>query len=495
MQDAKENLDRALAAGGIGLLLALLVMRGFLSESFWLDETISAWIVGGTPKEAFERAFRYQGQSPLYYLGLWGWAQVGGHSELSLRIPSLLFLGSTLAVVYYWLRLRVGVLSAALGVVVLLGIDSFVLALSARSYAAGLLAVVLSLFYFDRGLVEGSRRKVWLGAFALALACYFHFLFALVGVLVPLRGRKEFPKLVLPLTAAGLACLPLLSQFLSLAERREALTFLSPPALSEAIRVLFPLPILLQLAMAGAVVLIFSSFAKVGRPISSPSRASDGERDFWMLTWWILPTLILWLLARLGAGPFVDRYVIYTFPALAIIIALASHRLLLQSSQRILFCSLTVLVAARFVERQWKVEDWRGAFAAISSSGACTGSSATLLVYSGLVELEHSAWREDRTMWSYLVAPASIYGKGISVRPLGLTSDFESEVGQPEAVCGVVLLKRAPPPQALNGGAKQSSEQLIVSSLESALKSVGLKLEPLLPGGAIVAAYRVRPRS
>jgi hypothetical protein len=492
MLDAKANCGSVLVASGVGLLLLLILTRGFLAESFWLDETISAWIVSGSASEAYERSLRFQGQSPLYYVGLWIWAQLAGSSEQALRFPSLVLLGATLVVVYRWIRSSLGLYPAALGVVTLLSIDSFVLALSARPYAAGLLSVTLSLFFTDRGLREGRKSVLVLGGFFLALSCYFHFLFALAGFVILLRAGNEIGKVVGPLLLSSVACVPLLGQFFSLSERREALLFRAPPTIEELTRVVLPLPTLLQLVMAVAAVLICSSF--IAGAGGSGDRASDKRPmtcSWWIIGWWLLPALSLWLLARLEVGPFMDRYVLYTLPAVAILVAHASRRFCSLQSQRILFLAFSLFVAARFFERVWIVEDWRGAFKELASSGACQ-EGEQILVYSGLVELENSAWRKDRAMGEYLTAPAEVYAKGFIARPIGLTSDFVREVHEGAPVCGVVLLKRSPPPQVgLDPATRMSSEKLIVLSLES----IGTKLERISPENQLVSAYRVLPRS
>jgi len=50
------------------LFLQLLLLRAPLHESLWLDETLSVWVALGSFQEVIERAFLFQGQSPLYFL-------------------------------------------------------------------------------------------------------------------------------------------------------------------------------------------------------------------------------------------------------------------------------------------------------------------------------------------------------------------------------------------------------------------------------------------
>ena len=490
MQDVSRQRETVVCSLGITLIIGLLVLRGFLQESLWLDETITAWVTSESLSEAFGRAQQYQGQSPLYYVLLWCWTQVFGVSELALRAPSLLLVLAALAVCFVWLRRKVGLLPAALAVVVLLAIDPLILALSARPYAAGLFSIVMSLFCFDRGLEENNPRQLWKGAAWLALGCYFHFLFAFAGILVLLRAGPSLKRVLLPLTLAGVFCLPLLPQFFSLAARHDSLLFVDPPSFREGLSVLFPMPLLVQLLMAMGAVLILSG-SKNPLKHGDPRETLSSCR--WVIGWWLLPTVFLWLCAHWGVGAFVDRYVIYTFPAVAVLVALAAERWLSKRSQLTLFCAFTLLVAGRYIERTWKIEDWRGGFRALQLGENCARPEQQVLVYSGLVELEQQSWRANRDMWSYLNAPASVYGQGLSFIPIGLSSDFSKEISNREAVCGLILLRRSVPLQiapfqkvpSRQGGS--SSEELIVSSL----KEIGLELEPISAKGEVVAVYRV----
>ena len=61
-----------------------------LFSSLWLDELGTWWVVKDGLGDTVHRALTFHGQSPLYYLIVWSARVVGGHSEVVLRLPSLI---------------------------------------------------------------------------------------------------------------------------------------------------------------------------------------------------------------------------------------------------------------------------------------------------------------------------------------------------------------------------------------------------------------------
>ena len=71
------------------LILAFALRIPGLSESFWYDETFSA-AMASLSLDDLGAAMVSDVHPPLYYLVLWGVAQIAGTSELALRAPALL---------------------------------------------------------------------------------------------------------------------------------------------------------------------------------------------------------------------------------------------------------------------------------------------------------------------------------------------------------------------------------------------------------------------
>jgi len=81
----------------IGLVLRLIL----LNQSLWLDEAIGALAVKDLSFGAiFSQFLLIDNHPPLYYLILKFWTMLFGYSEVSLRLPSVIFGVCTIALAY-----------------------------------------------------------------------------------------------------------------------------------------------------------------------------------------------------------------------------------------------------------------------------------------------------------------------------------------------------------------------------------------------------------
>jgi hypothetical protein len=91
MQQLGENdADRKYLWSALVVSLLVFILRAPFQGSFWLDETITAWIVNGSLAGAWRRAIDFQGQSPFYFSLEWLMRNLFGSNEISLRFLSLL---------------------------------------------------------------------------------------------------------------------------------------------------------------------------------------------------------------------------------------------------------------------------------------------------------------------------------------------------------------------------------------------------------------------
>ena len=88
--DATEPIawGRVLGLAIMVTALAVSFRLPFCSESFWLDELHSAWVVWDEFSAVTGRA-AWGNQTPVYYWGLWCWRQLAGDSEVALRLSSV----------------------------------------------------------------------------------------------------------------------------------------------------------------------------------------------------------------------------------------------------------------------------------------------------------------------------------------------------------------------------------------------------------------------
>jgi len=81
------------------LVFAFLLRIVNLNQSLWLDEAVQAVTAKGPFLGIFEE-LRGDFHPPLYHILLWGWVRIFGASEVSLRMPSVIFGTATIWVLY-----------------------------------------------------------------------------------------------------------------------------------------------------------------------------------------------------------------------------------------------------------------------------------------------------------------------------------------------------------------------------------------------------------
>ena len=232
--DAEDRYHRRFSWGLIALIGGLLWLRP-ITSSLWMDELGTWWVIKDSLGDAIDRAARYQGQSPVFYVIEWLIARAG-HAEWILRLPSLA--AATLAG-FLMYRLGRRLLDADLGRLALLAFVAWpgiaFEASNARPYALALLATVASVVALVWWLDEGGRARAAVWVLCGAAVMYAHYLFPLVLIpeliyaLVRVREGSTSIRARTVLLAAGVIALldlPLIAQILSLADRSGSLSIL-----------------------------------------------------------------------------------------------------------------------------------------------------------------------------------------------------------------------------------------------------------------------------
>jgi uncharacterized membrane protein len=201
---------------GLTALAAALRLWQIGDQSYWLDESFSAAIVGRPFGQMLESIPRTESTPPLYYLLGWAWTQLFGNGEAGLRSLSALFGVAAVPVSYMAARElwneRAGVFAAAL-----VAVNPYFVwyGQEARSYGLMILLASLSVWLWARVLAQPSGRRVaaWALAAALMLATHYFAVFLLVPEAAWLLWRLRSRAAVLgvgAVGAAGLALVPLL---------------------------------------------------------------------------------------------------------------------------------------------------------------------------------------------------------------------------------------------------------------------------------------------
>ncbi|MBI4892767.1 MAG: glycosyltransferase family 39 protein [Acidobacteria bacterium] len=384
-------------------LLAVCTLRR-ISIGFWTDEAGTWWIIKDGLSNAIVRAEWWSATSPLYYSLVWAWAQIFGFSEISLRLPSLLFILAAAGLLFRLARYWLDDEGAWLAVVFFL-MSRFVAfaATDARPYALGL-ALLLAAWVSMLAWLESGRKSLGV-VFVLcaAAAAWAHYTIALG--LLPLAWylpRLGWRRSCAVLLGGGLLLAPRVSQLAEVAGRRVQLSFANPPSAFDIIEVFLPAQVLLLAALGGlAVTFAFLRRRRDGLSFA-PFQAFHTLAPWLLLI--VLPPLALLLLGHYGVQMFHSRYMISREVGIALLCAWLARGLTRLDLRAWTVWSAAILATCFFVARTSQTVDWRGA-----SRWAATQSSSTIAVTSGFIESLAPAAVADPARLDILFAPQRIY--------------------------------------------------------------------------------------
>ena len=238
-QACRESPVWITALGVLGVLavlaLGLWLRLDGIAASLWIDEFGTFWVVEGDVATMLSRAWRFQGQSPLYYLLPWLSVHTFGESEVALRAPSLVLGVAFSGAMYVCGRLlagpRAAFWSAALSWLAGPAIRASV---EARPYVLVFLCAAIAVTGFVWTVRSGGRsaRLLWiLGGAGVAWSHYVHYplvlgLFAAYVAMPALRRRYGVRSFLVDAALQGglvVLCAP---QVLSLLMRQGTLSWL-----------------------------------------------------------------------------------------------------------------------------------------------------------------------------------------------------------------------------------------------------------------------------
>lgn len=170
------------------LVVCFLIRLVSLNQSLWLDEAISANVAKNYSYSEIIKDFSpHDFHPPLFYLILKGWTSVFGNSEISLRMPSVIFSLVTIYIVY----LLVGP-SAGGGAALLAGLNPLFIYYSqeARMYSMVTMLTTLAIYFFVK--------KKWGWFNLVAFLCFMTFygsVFFLAALGLYLLIKKKYKEL------------------------------------------------------------------------------------------------------------------------------------------------------------------------------------------------------------------------------------------------------------------------------------------------------------
>lgn len=361
------------------LVLALALRLGALGESFWYDESYTAYIVAQRPLHALELIPATESTPPLYYAIAWLWVQLFGGGEVALRSLSLVAGLGTVYVLYLLGRelAPAGRERAAAAACGLAGASSPLLAWyasEARAYALFAVWCALATLLFARALREPSGRRLWwYGATAAAALATHYFAVFVIGpqlvlLLVRLRWRGAWRALALP-AASGLALAPL--ALAQLGSRRTDWITESPLA-ERAWHALVHFAAGFKPPLVPALLALLLFWGGVGAvALRPPGDLDPRARTVALLALAGIGSSLV--LALLGLDRVLTRNLLGSWPLLAVpaaVAALAATGRARRAAVAALavWCALSGLLTARIGSHPWlRRPDWREAARFVAS--------------------------------------------------------------------------------------------------------------------------------
>jgi mannosyltransferase len=349
------------------------------AKGLWHDEAFSdamARLGFPTMWSAITHGEAFNG---LYYAVLHVWVR-GGHTEVWLRIPSVVF-GLLAAYALFVLNRRLFGFTTALIAAGLLALNPFFIQYEqeARPYSLALFLVVLSTYLFVFALERPSLWR-WIGYGAVcAVAIYAHLFsgFVVMAHVLSLALRRPRPRLTH--VAAAYALMALLVAPLLVVAGGSGIperTFIEKPDLG-SFEWLF-----LHLTGAGGVVtrggrlLLLSYFAAccvailfMARRTRDRKHRGSGGGNMWsfglVLLWLWVPVLVSFVVSIAITPIFLPRYLIVGLPALVTIAAIGISSLSRRSVQVVAVAGLiglSIPPLLRYYGADFKEgQDWRSA--------------------------------------------------------------------------------------------------------------------------------------
>lgn len=365
-------------AVGLPTLLALaLCLYELTARSLWLDESATV-AIASQHGAAFGAALARDGGNMLGYYALLhvliGWF---GSGALVIRLPSVIFVGATVAATgTLALRLFSREAAALAGLLTALSLSLVYWGQDARGYAAMIAFVAASFLAFVALLDPGAGRRSWCAYVILTTAAVYAGLEAVLIIpaqFIFLLWRRERWRPVVSAMAAVIGCCVPLA-VLAAGRGSGQLFWVPPPSLH----------VLRQITQAltssglqpnfytdtgGALLILTLAVLALGaaRAAWSARRTGVGSAAGALLSisWLLVPGVVAAVESALGQSIFQPRYLLISLPAVSLLLAwtLADRRLPRILSAGAVIALVVLRVLALAPAYGVSSENWRGAAA------------------------------------------------------------------------------------------------------------------------------------
>lgn len=312
------------------ILLGFAVKGLFLgSNSLGGDEPFSVYHSQQSLDHLFG-IFQSENNPPLHFLLLHYWTKFFGISEISVRIPSLIFSSFTVLFIYriglQFFNLRVAIIAA---IIFTFSTYQVLYAHEARAYALMGFLTAVSMFYYLEIILSKTRNKWKLFWFFLAntLLIYTHFFGFFVlfiqffFILFQLKLLKEFYRfLILFVLVMLIVYSPYLWLILNRFSSAAGGTWVTPPsginALYEMLRAFCNAPVTAVFTLAGITIGFVLLIIKRRQ---NPNRIATRL----ILCWFYIPFLFMFVIS-FWIPIFLDRYLMFVSIGFPLVVAVST---------------------------------------------------------------------------------------------------------------------------------------------------------------------------
>jgi len=400
----------------LAFLLLLAIVRFWLpllSESFWLDETVTAFVLRHGANHPSLAASPHLDQTIYYWLPRLS-QSILGFSEFSLRLPSLI---ATLISLFLTGRLAVRFIhpNAAWFTVFLLFIPREFTrqATDARPYGLGTCIALAGIFFLVRWLDRNRWREAAFFALFAALLIRVHLVYwpfyAVFAAYAILRlARRETPvsprSAIVIFAAITASLIPLVPTTLALFRDAKSHIVVAPPTLNNILSGLQ----ITTIAAAIAGLWLVSRLLRWPRESESPAQSTT----LLLLSWWLWQPLCLLAASWItGNSVFVPRYFSLALPGAMLFCTLAAGRAIPAHAWKPL---AALLAAGILLVSLWKEpiaptrdSEWRDA--AFTANQLVRHSTIPILCPSPFVEAQPPAWSPAYPLPGFLYAHLDAY--------------------------------------------------------------------------------------
>lgn len=482
----KNSLSTFAPIVGVLLLVAIFIQR--CGISLWLDELGGLVNISSSVWDTARATYLFQGQDPLYYSFLSVWINFFGNSEITLRVPSLIFGILGILVLFRTLELLYDSKEAFLYLLVFISISDFYNLFSwARPYSLSILLALLALYQTLKLTKKPKFSAAASLVISLAALGYTQILFLywipclaicyiiLVGKSIGSRDLRLFSLVIFCLLVL---LTPQIFALFKLSEQAGSLSYLSDPSIWDLFTKI-SFNGMLPLGIIGSVLIakVFGDYRVQDIKLKSNKGVILGS------VLGVIPLIGIFLfsiispISLFGASYLILTQVGIYFLWTGIIASLRSTHFDLSMT-----IFLLLIICSGFSNYGWH-EDWRGAIK--SANLKLEDGDATLVLNSGFIEGESLFHLNSEGYRDFLLSPV-LYYKSNQVPKL-IPSDIienekwtrlESAINNRTPSSKVVLISRVDHPE-------------YIYKLRSQLNTYGLtelSLQNFV--GVIVAVYK-----